>query len=153
MIDDAVLIVEDSESKLASIIAAVQTVLPTYTLVCAKSVRSAITELVAREFRVIVADMSLPTFDVESRERGGTPRPFGGIEVFDFLQRRAIETPVIVVSSYEALVDGQTSTSLTDLANNLAERYPRTYSGYVFFDSAFSIWEQELHVQLRRATA
>jgi DNA-binding NtrC family response regulator len=150
MTDDSVLIVEDSEAKLASVIAAVQIVLPKHSLVCAKSVRSAIQEVDARSYRIIIADMSLPTYDVESRERGGTPRPFGGIEVFDYLERRSLVTPIIVVSSYQALVEGSTSTSLIDLAAQLKAQYPHTYAGYVFFDSAYSTWERELQDLIKR---
>jgi CheY-like chemotaxis protein len=151
MVGDSILVVEDSEAKLASITAVIQTVLPITTVIDARSVRSAINKISSQIFRVIVADMSLPTYDVESRERGGTPRPFGGIEVFDYLERVSSTTPVIVVSSYETLIDGATSTSLSDLSIKLQTSYPKTYAGYVFFDSAYSTWEFEFKKHLLRA--
>lgn len=137
------LVVEDSEAKLASITAALRACLPIQ-VEAAKSVKSALNMLKSEEFALIIADMSLPTFDVKNRERGGTARPFGGIEIFDYLQRRQCDTPVIVVSSYPALVDGSTSLTLTDLAQKLRNTYPKIFAGYVFFDSAYLTWEIQL---------
>ena len=116
----------------------------------AKSVRSAVAALETKTYRLIVADMSLPTFDIESRERGGTPRPFGGIEVFDYLMREGLSTPVIVVSSYQALVDESRSMPLEKLADDLARDYPENYHGYVYFDSAYSNWELELRTHVEK---
>ena len=145
---DSVLVVEDSDTKLASVVAALKAMLPQYPIETAKSVRSAVAALETKRFWLIVADMSLPTFYVESRERGGTPRPFGGIEVFDYLVREGLSTPVIVVSSYQALVDGTRSMPLEKLAADLARDYPENYHGYVYFDSAYSNWERELRAHV-----
>lgn len=147
---DTVLVVEDSDTKLASVVAALKAILPQYPIQTAKSVRSAVAALETKRFWLIVADMSLPTFDVESRERGGTPRPFGGIEVFDYLMREGLTTPVIVVSSYQALVDGIRSMPLEKLAAELARDYPENYHGYVYFDSAYSNWERELRAHVEK---
>ena len=147
---DTVLVVEDSDTKLASVVAALKAILPQHPIEAAKSVRSAVAALEAKKFWLIVADMSLPTFDVESRERGGTPRPFGEIEVFDYLMREGLTTPVIVVSSYQALVDGTRSMPLEKLAADLARYYPENYHGYVYFDSAYSNWERELRAHVEK---
>lgn len=147
---DSVLVIEDSDTKLASVVAALKAMLPHCPLETAKSVRSAVAALESKRFWLIVADMSLPTFDVESRERGGTPRPFGGIEVFDYLLREGLATPVIVVSSYQALVDGARSMPLEKLAADLARDYPENYHGYVYFDSAYSNWERELRTHVEK---
>lgn len=141
---DMILIIEDSEAKLASVLATVERELPNYAVVTAKSVKSALNRLREGSFKLIIADMSLPTFDVKSRERGGTARPFGGIEVFDYLKRRGIPCPVIVVSSYPAILDEGTSLTLSDLANKLKNTYPENFVGSVFFDSAYLTWDVEL---------
>ena len=144
-----VLIIEDSEAKLASVRAAVERELVSSTVVTAKSVKSALNRLRESSFRLIIADMSLPTFDVKSRERGGTARPFGGIEIFDYLKRRRMSCPVIVVSSYPAILDEGTSLTLSDLAKKLKTEYPENFVGSVFFDSAYLTWELELSKLLR----
>lgn len=141
--DPTILIIEDSDAKLASIVAALHSCSIT-NIASAKSVKSALTKLRDSRFDLIIADMSLPTYDVRSRERGGTARPFGGIEVFDFLQNRGQSTPVVVVSSYPAIVDGNTSVTLPALAEKLKADYPEIFAGYVFFDSAYLTWELEM---------
>lgn len=142
-LNPTVLIVEDSDAKLASIVVALNNCLIS-NIDEAKSVKSALTKLRDARFDLIIADMSLPTYDVKSRERGGTARPFGGIEVFDFLQNRNLTTPVVVVSSYPAIVDGNTSVTLPALAKKLKTDYPQIFAGYVFFDSAYLTWELEM---------
>lgn len=138
-----VLIIEDSEAKLASIISALQRAWPNTHIELARSVKSALNQLKNESFSLVIADMSLPTFDVQSRERGGTARPFGGIEIFDFLLMRSVRTSIVVVSSYPALVDGNTSLTLSDLAARLKRTYPELFAGCVFFDSAYLTWEVE----------
>lgn len=145
----SILIVEDSDAKLSSIISALHSVLPEVALDCAKSVKSALNKLKGDQFDLIVADMSLPTFDVKSRERGGTARPFGGIEIFDYLQRCQSNCPIVVVSSYPAIVDGGTSLTLPDLARKLKQSYPKIFAGSVFFDSAYLTWELQLQALVK----
>lgn len=139
-----ILIVEDSEAKLASIFSAVATIFSKENIKCSRSVKSALKALKKEDFSIVIADMSLPTYDVKTGERGGTPRPFGGIEIFDFLQRNEKKTPVAVVSSYPAIVEGSTSLTLHALSKKLANDYPENFSGYVFFDSTYLVWETEL---------
>lgn len=148
---ERVLIVEDSDAKLASVISALQRALPNVQIECAKSVKSALNQLKHGNFSLVIADMSLPTFDVQSRERGGTARPFGGIEIFDFLHMRSIKTSIVVVSSYPALVDGNTSLTLSDLAARLKKSYPELFFGCVFFDSAYLTWEVEFQSLVKEA--
>lgn len=139
-----VLIVEDSEAKLSSIQALLEREFPLISIRTAASVRSAIDDLGAFRPDVIIADMSLPTYDIEERERGGTPRPFGGIEVFETLERDDVMVPVIVVTSYPLITDGYESLGLKELSKRLASDFPDTFEGTVYFDSAYSNWETEI---------
>lgn len=147
---ETILIIEDSEAKLLSVSNTLHNLLPDVKVEVAKSVKSGINAVRRSDFDLIIADMSLPTFDVESREKGGTPRPFGGIEVFDNLQRLKKTIPIIVVTSYPILIDGNTSTSLPDLDVRLRSKYESIYKGYVYFDSAYSTWEQDLIKQIQK---
>ncbi|WP_024666436.1 response regulator [Pseudomonas syringae] len=144
-----ILIVEDSESKLTSIQGVVERVIPYVTLRKAYSVRSAIDALEEYVPDFIIADMSLPTYDIESRERGGTPRPFGGIEVFETLERYEMEIPTLVVTSYPVLSEGSKSLGLTELSRQLKKDFPNTFLDTVYFDSAFSDWELRIESNLK----
>ncbi len=139
-----VLIIEDSESKLNSIQSVLERELPSVIINKSLSVRSAIDSVLSLMPDLIIADMSLPTFDIEARERGGTPRPFGGIEVFETLERNEIIVPVVVVTSYPAITEGKQSLGLTELSKRLEEDFPDCFLGTVYFDSAYSNWECEI---------
>ena len=141
-----VLIIEDSESKLNSIQGVLERELPSVCIRKAYSVRSAIDSVQIILPDLIIADMSLPTYDVETREHGGTPRPFGGIEVFETLERNEIVVPVVVVTSYPAITEGNQSVGLTELSKRLEDDFPEYFLGTVYFDSAYSNWEREITV-------
>jgi CheY-like chemotaxis protein len=139
-----VLIVEDSEPKLNSIQAVLERELPMVVIRKALSVRSAIDDVLSFMPDLIIADMSLPTYDIEIHERGGSPRPFGGIEVFETLERYEIKVPVLVVTSYPTITEGNQSIGLTELSKRLQADFPECFIGTVFFDSAYSNWEREM---------
>jgi len=140
----SVLIVEDSEAKLHSIQAVLERLVPDLNLSTAMSVRSAIDSIQSAEPDMIIADMSLPTYDVEVRERGGTPRPFGGIEVFETLERFSINIPVLVVTSYPVIIEGNQNVGLSELSLRLKDEFPLNFIGTVHFDSSYSYWEEEI---------
>lgn len=146
-----ILLVEDSEAKRNSIQAVIERDFPFVNIKGALSVRSAIDALEAFVPDVIIADMSLPTYDIEARERGGTPRPFGGVEVFETLERYDIVVPVLVVTSYPALIEGNQSIGLTELSRRLQTDFPQWFLGTVYFDPAYSNWEQEISGFLSQA--
>ncbi|MDO8040377.1 response regulator [Janthinobacterium sp. SUN137] len=138
-----ILIVEDSDAKLESIRTLLEREISGLSIDFCYSVKSAINKLECTYPDLIVADMSLPTFDIERKERGGTPRPFGGIEVFEHLDRFDLPVPVIVVTSYPSLGDGEDALNLDQLRKRLRKEFPLNYIGAVYFDSAYSKWEED----------
>jgi len=138
-----IFIVEDSEAKLDSIRGLLALLFPSADCRVAYSVHSAIESLLQELPELIVADMSLPTYDIERYERGGSPRSFGGIEVFEFLDRYDYQVPVIVVTSYPSLGDGENALNLKQLSERLKNEFPSNFVGAVYFDSAYSNWESE----------
>lgn len=139
-----ILIIEDSESKRNSIQSVLERELSEKIIRHTYSVREAIDHVVLERPDLIIADMSLPTYNIRDRERGGTPRPFGGIEVFETLEREEIQVPVLVVTSYPTITDGARSVGLSELSEQLKNDFPDTYIGTVYFDSAYTNWEREL---------
>lgn len=144
-----VLIVEDSESKLNSIQTVVERAVPEAQLRKAYSVRSAIDALEQEAPDFIIADMSLPTYDIKIREPGGSPRAFGGIEVFETLERYGMVIPVLVVTSYPILSEGSRSLGLIELSKKLKQDFPETFLDTVYYDSAFSDWESRIQSNLK----
>ena len=145
-----VLIIEDSETKLNSIQLVLERELPLVCIRKALSVRSAVDSVLDIFPDFIIADMSLPTYDIEARERGGTPRPFGGIEVFETLERYEIVVPIIVVTSYPAITEGNQSIGLTELSKRLQDDFPDYFLGTVYFDSTYSDLDREITVFIHK---
>jgi len=139
-----ILIIEDSIAKRDSIALLLDKNFNISTPEVSLSVRSAIDSISRRTPDLIIADMSLPTYDIENRERGGTPRPFGGIEIFDYLDRLEVIVPVVVVTSYPTLGDGENAVNLNELRDKLKDDFPDNYFGVVYFDSAYTTWESDL---------
>lgn len=110
----------------------------------AGSVQSAIEWLKRDSFDLIVADMSLPTFDVKNAESGGSPRPLGGLEVFDFLERLGLKVPVIVITSYPVISDGSTHMKFSELEATLSLDFPDIFIGSIYYDSTFTNWDEKL---------
>jgi len=147
----AVLIVEDSESKRQSIQSVLERELPGVKIHHAVSVRSGIDAVIELTPDFVIADMSLPTFDIANRERGGSPRPFGGIEIFETLDRHGISIPVLVVTSYESITDGDNSMGISDLKAHLERDFPAIFNGIVYFDSTYATWEHKLSAFLKNS--
>lgn len=137
-----VLLIEDDEVKRQGV-QSVLTLNFDFKIVLANSVSTAIRSI-TEEIDLIIADMSLPTYDIEAQERGGTPRPFGGIEVFEHLDRIASKVPVVVVTSYPAISDGRKSLTVNDLERQLETDFPDNFKGLVYFDNAYTDWEMKL---------
>jgi CheY-like chemotaxis protein len=140
----AVLLIEDDEIKRQGVFNAISKEFEDADIVTSNSVKSSIEMLSSRQFDLVVADMSLPTFDIDTRERGGTPRPFGGIEVFEYLERMESTVPVLVVTSYPVLTDGKKSISFDGLRNELSRDFSSNFAGIIYFDSQYADWEQAI---------
>ena len=147
-----IIVIEDSDSKLESISSVLKKEIPSCKISVAYSVRSSIDLLSINSPDLIIADMSLPTYDIDRRERGGTPRPFGGVEVFEHLDRFDIEVPVIVITSYPTLGDGENALNLEQLRIRLKSQFPLNYRGAIYFDSAYTNWESEFVELIKKLT-
>ena len=146
-----VLVVEDSDSKRQSIQSVLEREIPGVKIHHAISVKSGIDAVLTLAPDFIIADMSLPTFDIKNRERGGTPRPFGGFDIFETLDRHGIVVPVLVVTSYESITDGENSMGISELKNHLERDYPAIFNGIVHFDSIYATWEHKLSAFLKNS--
>ena len=136
------LLIEDDDVKRQGVINTLK-LLGDFDILLANSVSSAIAAI-SNDLELIIADMSLPTYDILATERGGTPRPFGGIEVFEHLERINSKLPVVVVTSYPAISDGRRSLTVNDLERQLSADFPENFKGLVYFDFAYTDWEKEL---------
>lgn len=139
-----ILIVEDDDNKLENISSLIKEVYPKASISIAKSVKTAINLLDSDNYDLIFADMSLPTYEIKPHEPGGTPRPFGGIEIFDYLEMKGEFVPIIVVTSYPKLTEGKKSLNYKDLEKQLKLDYLDNFIGLVYFDTSITNWEKNV---------
>lgn len=139
-----VLIIEDDPHKLSLLADLVRRELPDATVVEARSHQSGLRSAVEGSPDLVLLDMSLPTFDMSAEESGWRPRPFGGRQILRRMSRRGISCPVVVVTGYEILGEGEELLTFEELGAELAERFPTLYRGAVFYHPAQTGWLAEL---------
>lgn len=145
------LIVEDEDPKQDKIMNFMKDNYPEFVASRARSVRSAIETLSKETPDLLLLDMSLPTFDVSSSERGGHPQGFGGIEVIRHLEQNGIRCPTIVITGYDAFIDEYSQgISLEEMDQKLSEEYTEGYQGLVYYNALYEKWEQDLATLLEK---
>jgi len=139
-----ILLIEDDEDKRKQISSLLSDIALESSLWEAKSLHSGLSHLISRHFDLIVADMSMPTFDIGIEEDGGRPQAYGGREILKQMNRRKIATPVLVVTQFDRFDDGADTLTLKQLDDQLATAYPAFYLGAVYYDSRSEDWKTQL---------
>lgn len=149
-----VLVVEDDEPKLRSIVSYLREVLTSSVEIkIAESLTSAIALLSTEEILLAVVDMSIPTFDFgKDRRGGGQPQGFGGADILRFIDSETTTTMSVVITQYEEFVlplDGlcRDPRGLEDvLRSELDDRF----LGVIHYAGQHGEWRQKLRVALER---
>jgi CheY-like chemotaxis protein len=142
-------LVEDDGFKREKLKAALLELLPAAEIQEAKSAKTAFNLLSAGMPKLIVLDMSLPTFDIGPFEAGGRPQGFGGVEVLREMERREIVAPVVVVTQYE--VFGEERLGIGELAKRLEKEHPETFTSLVYYDSGSEQWKKDFAIAVNKA--
>ena len=145
------LLVEDSSFKRDRVLDLLRAALPDLTVDGVESFNAGARALDAGTFKVVVLDLSLPTYDRDSPQGGGRFRKLGGRELARKLVRRAIATNIIFLTQYDAFSDKSKSISLSELVSELKSECGGRYFGTIRYDSGKSTWKSELLAAVRRA--
>ena len=137
-------IIEDDENKRKQVLQCVTELLPEATVVERRSYQSGLREIVESQPDVIVLDMSMPTFDVTPKDKGGRMRAYAGRDILDEIIRRRLPAAVIVVTQYETFGEGKEQKSLSQLTKELDEAFPGIFWGAVYYHPAQSDWKSGL---------
>lgn len=137
-----ILIVEDIETKLESIIEFLNKEFPFLEYVAKRSYNSATKEIFENysKYDLILLDMSMTTYEISVEESGGVPEPLAGENILDTMYLMDISTKVIVVTMYESHVGKK----LIEFDSELKTNYPDNYIGYVFFSYKKNDWQNKL---------
>jgi DNA-binding LytR/AlgR family response regulator len=122
-----ILFIEDNEHKIKQVLTFFGQYHPDIEIVLRKSYNSGLRELIGKmDFSLILLDMSLPNYDIESGETGGDYEKFAGKYLLNEMYRREIETKVLVITMYLNYVD-------EEFTNELKYAFPN-YLGVVYFN-------------------
>lgn len=144
-----ILLVEDEAPKRRHIETLLIDLVPTARLFLARSVNSALDVLESEAIELLVLDMSLPTFDVGDRERGGRPQGFGGTEVLRNMEMSEISCATVVITGYEGFVrEGGSTVDLAQLRAELMAEFPTILRAVLHYNSTFDEWKTVLRATL-----
>lgn len=138
------LVIDDDENKLRHILSLLRNTFPDLTIEDRRSYQSGLKALLQEPPDLLLLDMTMPTFDVGSREKGGRERRYAGQEILEELDRKEINLPVIIVTQFEQFGDGKDKVTLQELKEQLAASYPTHYLDTVYYQAANSRWMGEL---------
>jgi CheY-like chemotaxis protein len=143
--DVHILLVEDEAPKRGHIAKLLDELAPGARVSMARSVNSALDVLEGGPVSLLLLDMSLPTFDVGERERGGRPQGFGGIEVLRHMTMAGISCPTVVITGYEGFTrEGGTTVDLAQLKVELHDEFPDLLRAMLHYNSTYDEWKTVL---------
>lgn len=143
-----ILIIEDDENKQEQIKNLVNQVINSCVISLAESYNSGLNSIIDNPPTLILLDMTMPTYDINSSEDGGRPQHYAGREILRQMDRRNIKIPVIVITQFDVFGDGPESMSREELDKQLEKDHPKNYKGTIYYNAASNTWKAELKERL-----
>jgi CheY-like chemotaxis protein len=138
------LLIEDDFAKSKLITNFLQEFFPKAQIQVFGSVNAAQKAIMVEKFDLVLVDMSLPTFSITSKERGGRPQVFGGRELMQYMKRKAKIIPAIVITQFEQFGTGEESKSLETLEEDLKREQGEIFKGLVYYNPTSIQWRSKL---------
>ena len=107
------------------------------------SLNEGLREMVRCKVDVILLDMSLPTFSLDDSENFN---PYGGIKFLEEMKRKNNKTPVIIITQYEIIGEGNNKKSSVDIDNECKDIFDN-YIDMIIYSSSKQ-WEDRLKKDL-----
>jgi len=142
-----ILLVEDNQNKVTQLKSFIESEFPEIKLVICGSYHSGLKEIILNnDYKLILLDISMPTYDIKPGEMGGDPIPLAGKLILKEMFLRDIDTKVLVVTMYENFVDG---TRLDELHKQFKNEFSSNYMGFVYFSPADISWKENLKSKMK----
>jgi CheY-like chemotaxis protein len=145
------LVIDDDENKLRQMLSFLAATFPDLTLEDRRSYQSGLKALLLDPPDLMLLDMTMPTFDMSNKERGGRERRYAGQLILDELDRKEIIIPVIIVTQFEQFGDGKDRVTLGELKTDLAQSFPQHYLATIYYQAGNSKWMGELRTVITQA--
>ena len=152
--EQQVLLIEDDEPKLRSVVNFLLETIPDINLVTAASLTSAIRVLSNHPITLAIIDMSLPTYDVaKDRDGGGQPQGFGGVDILKFIATESPSTFSVVLTQYEEFTaepHGERK-DLPALRSELHKKFGTQFLGVIYYSGQLGEWRDDLLIAMTKA--
>lgn len=139
-----VAVIEDDAFKCAKIIEFLREQLPDAEFRTARSYKSGLRTAISSDLDLIILDMTLPSFDISVDEEGGPPLVYGGRELLRQMKRRAVVTPVIVVTQFEQFETTGDAVTLDELTSEMKEEFSGILIDSIYYNPTQSRWRELL---------
>ena len=146
------LLIDDDQNKAMQVQTFCNDVYPQHEVVIRRSYQSGLKEVLLNPPDAILLDMTMPTYDVDTKEPGGRERRYAGKEILRQMHRRRISIPTIVITQYEQFEEGGREVTLAELVSNLRHDFSEFYVGSVYYQASTSEWMKELSVLIDTVT-
>lgn len=145
----SILLVEDYDEKANNIITFLNAEYPDFRVERCTSYNSAQETIFegSGQFDLILLDMSMTTYDLNTDTSGGKPEPTAGYDILEGMYLRDITTPVIVVTMYNVFGRKELAAFHEELRMN----YPQNYKSYVYYSSQSNDWKKDLKQSIKEA--
>lgn len=146
-----ILFVEDDDEKSSKISEFLNKTFAKPIITIKKSYHSGLTELVSSShYDFVLMDMSMPNFDVTVDDpEGGSPESFAGRKLLEQMKFRYIDYPTIVITQYASFGEYVEKLSLSELIEELKNKYTPIYRSTVYYNSSESNWKSQLEKEIK----
>lgn len=106
-----ILIIEDDKNKSSQIIERLKNQYSNLTFSEKRSFQQGVKSLRNSCFDLLLLDMTLPTFDIDTNSGGGKIRNFAGMDILEEMLQREIILKTIIITQYESFGEEQITIS------------------------------------------
>ena len=139
-----ILVVEDDENKRTRLLSFLKERSGNDEIKEARSLRGGMKAILSCAYDLVIADMTMPTFDISIDEDGGRPQAYAGREILRQMDRREIVIPTLVVTQFDRFGEGDEEMTFDELDARLSREHSASYRGMVYYDVAVEGWKDDL---------
>ena len=105
-----------------------------------ESLNAGLLEITSANYDFVLLDMSLPIYD---KNEVSSFNSYGGLDFLSEMERKMIATPVIVVTQYEILGEGENQRTASSIDIECQQNY-ENYIGMVVYSAIDNKWKISL---------
>ena len=137
-----ILIIEDDKNKSSQVIERLNSQYSNLTFSEKRSFQQGVKSLRNSSFDLLLLDMTLPTFDIDTNSGGGKIRNFAGREILEEMLQREINLKTIIITQYESF--GEEQITISQMRNILKEKYHKNFIEIIYYISSSKSWFENL---------